>query len=69
MSDMRLTINGQPKELPDNTSLSAAVAQLCKTPDHVIVELNGTIMERSLWATTQLNPHDRLELVMFVGGG
>lgn len=69
MSGMLLTINGQSKELPESTSLKDAVGQLCKTPDHVIAELNGTIIERTQWTTTRLGANDKLELVMFVGGG
>ena len=69
MSGMTLTINGQPKTIPDGTSLQAAVALLCKDPAVVIAELNGTIIEQTAWAAAPLNPNDRLELITFVGGG
>ncbi len=69
MSDMQLTINGQPKTIPDATALQAAIALLCKNPGVVIAELNGTIIDRAEWATTILNANDRLELIAFVGGG
>ncbi len=69
MSVMILTINGRSKTIPDGASLQAAVASLCKSPDLVIAELNGTIIERARWAGTPLNANDRLELITFVGGG
>ena len=69
MSDMILTINGQSKTIPDGSSLKAAVASLCKSPDLVIAELNGTIVDRAQWTDTALNANDRLELITFVGGG
>ena len=69
MSDMILTINGQSKTIPDGSSLQAAVASLCKSPDLVIAELNAAIVERAQWAGTRLNANDRLELITFVGGG
>jgi sulfur carrier protein len=69
MSDMILTINGQSKTIPDGASLQATVASLCKDPNLVIAELNGTIVERAAWAGTGLHPNDKLELITFVGGG
>ena len=69
MSVMILTINGRSQTIPDGASLQAAVASLCKAPDLVIAELNGTIAERAQWAATRLHAGDRLELVSFVGGG
>jgi sulfur carrier protein len=69
MSGMMLTINGQSRELPEDVSLNGAVVKFCKAPEHVIAELNGKIIERAQWTSTRLNANDRLELVMFVGGG
>ena len=69
MSGMILTINGQSRTIPDGTSLQAAVALLCKDPALVIAELNGTIVEKTAWASAPLNANDRLELITFVGGG
>ncbi len=66
---MILVINGQSRTIPDKTSLHQAVALLCKNPALVIAELNGTILDQSLWPATSLNPDDKLELITFVGGG
>ena len=66
---MILTINGQSRTIPDDASLQAAVASLCKNPALVIAELNGTIIDRAQWDATRLNAGDALELVTFVGGG
>ena len=69
MSVMILTINGQPRPIPDEASLEAAIAPLCKNPALVIAELNGAIVDRAQWAATRLKAGDKLELVTFVGGG
>ncbi len=66
---MILTINGQPKTIPDEACVQATVALFCKDPGLVIAELNGTIVERAQWAATRLNSNDKLELITFVGGG
>jgi sulfur carrier protein len=38
-------------------------------PDMVSVELNGEILERSLFESTLLKEGDRVEFLYFMGGG
>ncbi|MCF2940372.1 sulfur carrier protein ThiS [Paenibacillus alkaliterrae] len=35
----------------------------------LVIELNGIIVQRALWAETELKSGDSIELVHFVGGG
>ncbi|HWR13866.1 MAG TPA: sulfur carrier protein ThiS [Terriglobales bacterium] len=66
---MRLTINGEEKDLPGITTLQSLVDHLELKADRLAVELNLDIVPRSNWATTNLKDNDKLEIVHFVGGG
>ncbi|HRZ40391.1 MAG TPA: sulfur carrier protein ThiS [Candidatus Omnitrophota bacterium] len=66
---MKLTLNGKSKEIMDSSTLAAVVRDHCQNPEHVVAELNGSIIGRALWENTVLKENDRLELVSFVGGG
>jgi sulfur carrier protein len=67
---MKLTINGETRELPAEMSVTALlVHQQVKMPDMVSVELNGEILERQAFATTPLKDGDRVEFLYFMGGG
>lgn len=66
---MKLTVNGQSRNIPDANDLGAAVAALLPDCSRVIAELNGTIIKKDHWARTPVQEGDTLELVTFVGGG
>jgi sulfur carrier protein len=61
-------INGQATEMLE-TNLDAFIRARYQKPEHVVAELNGTVIARSNWKTTALKTQDRLELLSFVGGG
>ncbi len=67
--DMKLIVNGQARDLPTGTTLISLLEQFCRTPDHVIAEVNGAIIDRAAWVGTPLREGDKIELVAFVGGG
>ena len=62
-------VNGEPREVPENLSLSALLAWLQLPADRVAVERNREIASRSTWDATMIQSGDRLEVVHFVGGG
>ena len=66
---MNITINGKQHPLNAAQNLTDIVNAYCKTPKHVISELNGSIIPSDKWANTSLKDGDTLELVTFVGGG
>jgi thiamine biosynthesis protein ThiS len=66
---MRVTVNGEVKELPPGASLIQALARLGVDPRKVAVERNALIVAKSTYATIMLEDGDRLEIVQFVGGG
>lgn len=66
--ELRVQVNGEPREVAAATILDL-VQELALDPRKVAVERNLEIVPRSLHATTALTEGDRIELVVFVGGG
>lgn len=69
MSDLRLTVNGDPRSLAGPATLTDLLAQLRLDPRMVVVELNREIVRREFLSGRQLKDGDAIELVHFVGGG
>lgn len=65
---MRLTVNGELREVPVRTVLDL-LKELGLEPGRTVVERNAAIVERTLYADTVLTDGDVLELVRIVGGG
>ena len=66
---MKLTLNGQMRDLENGVTLSGLLASLQLTEKLVLVELNGQAVERADFPATQLGEGDALEIVRMVGGG
>ena len=66
---MRLTINGEAREVTDGTTLPALLSTLGLKVGTVVVEHNGTALLRSEVERAVLADGDRLELVRAVAGG
>jgi sulfur carrier protein len=66
---MKLTVNGQVREMDSGATLSAFLASLQLTEKLVLAELNGQAVDRSNFAVIKLAEGDVLEIVRMVGGG
>ncbi|HCY57200.1 MAG TPA: thiamine biosynthesis protein ThiS [Oceanicaulis sp.] len=66
---MRVTLNGEARDLPAGLSLSAMLTHLGLDPRKVAVERNLEIAPRSAYDEIAIADGDRLEIVQFVGGG
>jgi thiamine biosynthesis protein ThiS len=66
---MKLTVNGDPMDLPEGTALTALLEQLRLQPELVVVELNLNILKREEVPQAILREGDQVEIVHFVGGG
>jgi sulfur carrier protein len=66
---MHVTVNGEPHDVPDGTTVRALVERLGLTEGPVAVERNREVVPRAAHATTSLAEGDLLEIVHFVGGG
>jgi thiamine biosynthesis protein ThiS len=66
---MKVTINGEPREIPDSLTVAALLDHLGLAAGRVAVERNREILSRDRWPTTEVAPGDVYEIVHFVGGG
>ncbi len=66
---MKIWVNGQPREVPEGTTLTALLTLLELGGAGVAVEVNAEVVRRARHAEHQLSPEDRVEIVTFVGGG
>jgi thiamine biosynthesis protein ThiS len=69
MSEIEIILNGEPRRVPEPSSLADLLQYLDLDPRTVVVELNRSIVRRANLSTTPLGPGDSVELVHFVGGG
>ena len=66
---MRITVNGEGREIPDHTTVRGLIEILDLAGGPVAVERNGEIVPRATHEATVLVDADVLEIVHFVGGG
>jgi sulfur carrier protein len=66
---MKLTVNGQVRDLDSGATLLALLASLQLTEKLVLVELNGQAVDRADFPVIKLAEGDVLEIVRMVGGG
>ena len=66
---MQLTVNGENREIADNSTVSDLLAALQITATRVAVELNLEIVPKAGYAERTLQDGDKIEIVHFVGGG
>ena len=62
-------VNGEPREIPEGSTVTEMLDRLAFRYDRVAVERNREIVPRDQWAGTTLQAGDNLEIVQFVGGG
>ena len=66
---MRVTVNGEARELAGGTTLPDLLRELGLGTGWVVVERNGTALLRSETEATTLEDGDVLEIVRAVAGG
>ncbi len=66
---MKITINGEEKDLPDRLTIAELLARLELATDLVAVERNHSVVPRRQFAECQLAAGDEIEIVTLVGGG
>ncbi|MBA3319525.1 MAG: sulfur carrier protein ThiS [Gemmatimonadales bacterium] len=69
MTDLQITVNGDPRRVPGPASLLDLLAHLGLDARSVVVELNREIVRRPRLGDISLAEGDTVELVHFVGGG
>lgn len=66
---IRVTLNGDAREVTRGQSVQALLGDLGLHPQLVVVEYNREILERARYGDTEVCEGDTLEVVHFVGGG
>ncbi len=66
---MKITCNGETKEITPDTTLVSFIRDMDLNPDTVVVECDGIIIKRDEYDTQVLFEGNVLELIRFVGGG
>lgn len=66
---MQIIVNGQSRQLADDTSVAGLVDELKLTGKPVAVEVNLELVPRQRHAEHRLADGDRVEIVTLVGGG
>jgi thiamine biosynthesis protein ThiS len=66
---MKITINGELREIPDGLTVAALLQHLEMAADRVAIERNLDILPRAKWQETEVQLDDRYEIVHLVGGG
>lgn len=68
-STIEIIINGEPRAVTAELTVTDLLTQLALTPERVAIEFNLAILPRKTWHETKFQPGDKLEIVHFVGGG
>lgn len=66
---MTVIVNGETRQIPENTNLARLLEILELASARVAVELNQSVVRRAEWGNIILRENDRIEIVHFVGGG
>lgn len=67
--DMQLSVNGENLQLKHGANIVDLLHELQLTEKPVAVEVNRTIIPRSLHSDHILQPDDQVEIVHAIGGG
>lgn len=69
MSGTSIILNGVRREIVGEIDLEMLVRDLELPSKRLAVELNGVVIRRVDWPSTNVSDGDRIEVVHFVGGG
>jgi thiamine biosynthesis protein ThiS len=66
---MQLTVNDQPRTLPEDSTVADLLRELTLTGTACAVEVNRRLVPKKEHASRALEEGDRVEIVTLVGGG
>jgi sulfur carrier protein len=66
---MTIYLNGEPFELPKQTTMLELIQQQGLTGQRIAIEVNQELVPRSHFADYVLMPDQRVEIIRAVGGG
>lgn len=66
---MQIVVNGEAQEIISECNVFQLLEDRAVTIKAAVVELNGKILKQEHWQSTLLQASDRLEVLVFMGGG
>lgn len=66
---MQITVNGNPRDVPDHITVLDLMRDLGVKPEITAVQRNEDVINRKAVASTVLQEGDAVELIRIVGGG
>jgi len=66
---MQVKLNGEPREIPDASTVASLLAHLGVRATRVAVEVNEAVVTKDRYEGHALQAGDAVEIVAFVGGG
>jgi sulfur carrier protein len=66
---MVLLVNGQPHNLAGEGRIADLLREVGCDPGRTALMLNGEVVRRDAWDGVRLQENDRVELLVFAGGG
>lgn len=66
---MQVTVNGEPRELPEGARVGELLRQLELENRKLAVEINREIISKDEYPSRRIAPGDAIEIVHFIGGG
>ena len=64
-----VTLNGEPRELPEGATVETAVRELGELDRGVAVAVDGEVVPRGDWASTRVRDGQQVEVLRAVQGG
>jgi sulfur carrier protein len=64
-----ITLNGEPVDVPEGTTVADVVARLCPSARGVAVAVDREVVPRSRWSDVVVPPGARVEVVTAAAGG
>ena len=68
-SVVKVTVNGEPREVVRGTTIRSLLESLRIPPERVAVEVDAEVVRRARHAEHRLQGGEKVEIVTFVGGG
>ncbi|MEL7471835.1 MAG: sulfur carrier protein ThiS [Planctomycetota bacterium] len=66
---MQITVNGDPREIPQNTTVADLIETLGLSGQPCAAEVNKSLVPKRAHESHRLEDGDSIELVTLVGGG
>lgn len=66
---MKIILNGEEQVLENELNIIQLLTKYKLEPEIIVVEKNGEIINKDLYADETVTEGDKIELIRFIGGG